>query len=125
MGLQESVTRIVACRIQVSGPATGLKLESSAGREGLSTHMTCHYSCLPIRLLHQPVHLPLISSGKHVFTPRTGNAVAAVAAASSRRPEFWCHPAMSDSCMHLGILAWSPDGKTRVPGMAFFNNLVD
>ncbi len=46
-----------------------------------------------------------------------GNAVGRVDLDSKHaRIGYVSHPAVVDSCMHLGVFVGSPDGHTRVPG---------
>lgn len=46
-----------------------------------------------------------------------GNAVARVDLDEEHaRIGYISHPAVVDSCMHLGLFVGSPDGQTRVPG---------
>ena len=42
--------------------------------------------------------------------------VARVHVADERNVDYSCQPAVSDSSMHIGILAGQPDGKIRIPG---------
>ena len=52
-----------------------------------------------------------------------GNAVGRVDLEEEHaRLGYISHPAVIDSCMHLGLFVGSPDGHTRVPGKSFQKN---
>lgn len=92
--------------------------------EGIQHELTAsHAATLKARLIAQvsegALHTVLraVTKSGGAFVAAAGNAVGRVELDDDHaKIGYMTHPAVADSCMHLGVFAGSPDGQTRVPG---------
>lgn len=114
------------CRVEFS-PGGPTKATLAASGQPPVLNLTSSFAATRDLCSPLPTRSPAATGGRHLLQQalhnlcgkgidcRGGVAVAsiqAVAAASS----FFCHPAVVDSSMHIGILLGQKDGKIRIPG---------
>lgn len=116
--MQAGQVDVLSCKVNLKSPAE-VSIEGS--RPGLPARLTAHAKHMsPAAVRMQDVstkedYRSLAELLGHEMLSH--GPVARVHVGDKRNVGYCCHPALTDSSMHIGILAGTADGKIRIPSM--------